>query len=171
MLGSPIATRCLLPAALVLLMGLPGLALAQSDATCVAYMKADDAFQQALEQAPEYPEFLEVKKLADEAQRQAKEAEKLANEAVQKFRHDHSKESNRAKDESLMTLETATGVAIEVLELLTAARNKLLATLEPANDRRTKAHMAAYKGPVSDNPRVMAKLVFADVERCRRRFE
>ena len=63
------------------------------------------------------------------------------------------------------------GVASEVLALGVAATNKMLAKLKAANERRTTAHMAAYKGPVSDSPGVMAKLVFADVERCRRRFE
>lgn len=153
--------RRLLPAALALLMSAPGLALAQSDATCVAYMEADDAFQQAMEQAPEYPEFLAAQSQADEARKQADKALRKADRTG----------SDVAKIKALNVAISANEAAQKAVESLIAMRGKLLAALEPANDRRTKAHMAAYKGPVSDNPRVMAKLIFADVQRCHRRFE
>lgn len=151
----------LLPALLALLLGISAPALAQSDATCIAYMEADDAFQHAIEQAPEYPIFLAAQRQADEARKQADEAQRKADRAG----------SDIAKIKALNVAISANEAALEAVDAFIAARDKLLTALEPANDRRTEAHMAAYKGPASDNPRVMAKLIFADVERCRRRFE
>ena len=145
---------------------------AQSDKTCVAYMEADDAFRQAMEQAHAYSEYLAVKQRADEAARQAQQLEKQADVAVRKSeRGTDSSKSKLAALKALKASLSATEAAQEALELLIAVRDKLLAALEPANDRRTEAHMAAYKGPVSDNPRVMAKLIVADRERCRERLE
>ena len=153
--------RRLPPALLALLLGMSAPALAQNGATCVACMEADDAFAQAMRQAPEYPPFLAAQRQADEARKQADKALRKADRVG----------SDIAKLKALNVAISANEAAREAVETFIAGRDRLLTALEPANDRRTRAHMAAYKGPVSDNPRVMAKLVFADAERCRRRFE
>lgn len=136
--------------------------MGQSDETCIVYMEADDAFQQAVEQAREYPEFVAAQKQADKARKRAAEAMRKADRA----------NSDLITRRKLLKIAISTNKAErEALEELIAVKHKLLTTLEPASDGRRKARMTAYKGQVSDNPRVMAKLILADVERCHRRFE
>ena len=158
-----VIARSLLPVTLAaaLAVSAPSSAWAQSDKTCIAYMEADDAFRQAKEQAPEYLEFLVAQKQFYEAHMQADEAMRKADRA----------DSDLSKIKLLRVAISTKETALETLDHLIAVRDKLLAALGPASNRRADTHATAYKGPVSDNPRVMTKLILADVERCRDRLE
>ena len=121
---------------------------AQSGETCVAYMEADHDYGQAETEARSSPSYRAAQIACRETTLEAIEA---AGQGI---------ESPAFKNAEKVSRETCD------------ARESVLENLvRPAREKQAIAYISAYKGPKSHKRGVLAKLIRADRERCRRRLE
>jgi len=144
-------------------------AAGQSAETCIAYMEADDAFRQAMQQAELYPDYQAAIRRAERTARQSKEALERYKEALRRAERKLSNDNLRSAKRAEEVARAAHSFHADTIQSLELVEAKLFAALEPASDDKADAYAAAYKGPRSDNPRVMAALLQADRKRCRAR--
>ena len=165
-------------------------AAAQSVETCIAYMEADAAYEAAEEEAAT---------ACDKAVAPYQEACRLAKHRSQDTcdqaidtgsvtigRAPIACAGPRERNSPECKSRTAAAEAAEVR--ITAACQEIWAAcgieargnacrsakqhiLNAAGETWGRAYSLAYRGPASDNPNVFEKLVLADRERCRERFE
>ena len=192
-------TRGLLPvvlaAALAVCSSLP--AWAQSDETCIAYMEADaaydEAFTAALYAAREagekaysatmLPHKIEYMEAYREARMAGSEAAKKTGRRCGGFFVD-TEDGRRAARAACAARDTAYRATLDAYGVddktaerrakraeAKAAENFKKATIKDARAQRDLAYRAAYGGPTSKVASVMKKLIKAERERCRDRLE
>lgn len=165
-------------------------AAAQSVETCIAYMEADAAYEAVEEEAAAACDkavapYQEACRLAKHRSRdtcdQAIDAESVAVGRAQ-FPCFGPKERNSPECKSLTEAVEAAEVrtkaacqeiwaACDMEARGNACRSARQHILNAAGETWGRAYSLAYRGPASDNPNVFEKLVLADRERCRERFE
>ena len=174
--------RLLLLALLAATLGVsaPFPVMGQSDESCIAYMEADAAYRQAKIVASAKPDYRAAQEEAERAHRKWSEAYDKARRKEEKafeiaFWEAKLKGIKMSKDAHKLLFpedDVAENAAREVRDEATATVDALLAYYTLSADRRRgQAYRAAYQGPISSNPHVMAQLILADRERCRQRFE
>ena len=152
-------------------------AMGQSDETCIAYMEADAAYE------PARREYQSAFAAADAAIVSSKTAwdawiyakaehevllENAANPAYANLPDLIDHESARRNMEIALAKARAASAAMrEAWDTFAAIAN----ATEPARKKRNWAYTHAYKGPISSDDGIMNKLLRADRERCRQRFE
>ena len=161
-------------------------AMGQSDETCVAYMEADAVYEPARRK---YQSALSAAYKANDSALAALEAVQYA-EVVYEVRLENAANPAYASLPDLTDHQSAKRdleIALAKARAASATSEKAWDTFaatasatEPARKKRRWAYQAAYKGPTSFvgcGPKwcgpdsVLAKLINADRERCRERFE
>ena len=191
--------RSLLPVALVAVSVAsgPSSAWAQSDATCIAYMEADaaedEAFSAALDGAREagskaytaimLPHEIVHTDAYSEATRAGSEAAEKTGRRCGGFVED-TEAGRQAMKAACAAWDTAYRATLDVHGVddkavekqaeraaAKAAADFKRAAIKDARDKRQSAYRAAYGGPTSKVASVMKKLIKADRKRCRERLE
>ena len=152
-------------------------AMGQSDETCIAYVEADAAYEPARR---EYQSALAAADAATVSSKTAWDAwiyakaehevllENAANPAYANLPDLTDHESARHNMEIALAKARAASAAMrEAWDTFAAIAN----ATEPARKKRNWAYTHAYKGPISSDDGIMNKLLRADRERCRQRFE
>lgn len=186
--------RCLLPTLLAATLGgmAPFPVIGQSDETCVAYMEADAAYAEAEKEAyaagheacdhaiaPFVAACEAARKNSGQACNAAsKEWNAVAYKPFVTNRESRLRELGIRRDAACREIDAVckpepnseTQQAIN--EACDAASKPVRdALLEEANEVWGRAYSLAYQGPTSHIQSVFQKLVLADRERCRHRFE
>ena len=159
---------------IILAMVVPLMAPGQSDATCIAYMEADANYKLAKKAA--------IRAATDEAAgAELAEAERAeAARDIAQAAYDTAPNESRAavlekakdtlRDARLAWLAAHKSAVLDKGGILEQAMDGRIVP-ESARQQRVRAYLEAYQGPKSVVASVMAKLVEADRERCRERFE
>ena len=163
--------RLLLPSLLAATLGVtaPFPVMGQSDETCIAYMEAEAAYGRAIK--PAIVQAIRSVTATERADAEAAEAAESEAQAAydtepSKAQADALDKARKARQEATIALMRATtDAAIEIVD------DRRVVAPASARQKRWQAYVKAYRGPTSIELRVMEKLIRADRERCRRRFE
>ena len=144
-------------------------AAGQSDATCIAYMEADEDYRRAKLAARTSPAYLAARQREQEADRKVEEASRRDAGAFASYLRSALNQAPAGqKDATELPQESSayTTAVMAYWDAKAAADAILSEALDRAKRARAEAYTAAYRGPTSDYPRIMAKVIAADRARC-----